>query len=291
MSVGLLAFLLTVRLLTIRRAVAPAAAFFTKVQMNEHNQRLQNAFLFHPADVRANRSGQLSPRQQARKRAGGKTMLLAMGIFVVVMLCTIGIVAFAAWQSGTFGGPDNRDMLISMAGIAVGVGMVILIGFLTSWRYMRTTLSKQISVAEGSAAFGKVRAEAAHFEIKIGATNLRLLTEEQQTAFQPGIEYRVFFLAGPAPTILSAEVIGTEAEAETYGREAETAPIEQDVVLLRQRRAVPLLFALAGLVLCIPIVGIAASSLPDDLRFLIMAGLCAVAIGFVPLALWFLGRR
>jgi len=216
-------------------------------------------------------------------------MWLAMGIFVVVMLCTIGIVAFAALQSSTFGGPGNRDMLISMAGIAVGVGVVILIGFLTSWRYMRTTLSKQVSVAEGSAAFGKVRAEAAHFEIKIGATKLRLLTEEQQTAFQPGIEYRVFYLAGPAPTILSAEVMGTEAE--TYGREAETAPIEQDVVLLRQRRAVPLLFALGGLVLCIPIVGIAASSLPDDIRFLIMAGLCAVAIGFVPLVLWFLGRR
>lgn len=259
--------------------------------MNELNQNLQNVFLFHPADVRANRGGQLSPRQQARRRVGGTTMWVAMGVFFVVMIGTIGIIAFAAWQSGMFSAPGSRDTLTSLVVMAAVVGGMIVIGFLTSWRYLAAARTKQISVAKGKAELGKVRAEAAHFEIKIGTTKLRLLTEQQQTAFQPGVEYRVFYLAGPVPTILSAEVVGTEAEAETAGGEAESAPVAQDVVLLRQRRAMPLLFVLAGLVLCIPIVGIAASSLPDHLRLVGMAGLCLIAFGFVPFALWFLSRR
>ncbi len=259
--------------------------------MNELNQRLQNVFLFHSADLGANRSGQLSPRQQARRRAGGMTIWVAMGVFVAVMLCTIGIFAFAAWQSGTFSGPGSGDMLTSVFIIAVVVGVVIVIGFVTSWGYIAAAHTKQISIAKGRAEFGKVRADTAHFEIKIGTTKLRLLTEEQQTAFQPGIEYRVFFIAGPAPTILSAEVVGTEAEAEAARGEEENLPVEQDVVLMRQRRALPVLFALAGLAVCIPVAGIAASSLPDNLRFVVMGGLCLVALSFVPLAVWFLSRR
>lgn len=262
--------------------------------MNELNQRLQNVFLFYPTDLRANRSGQLSPRQQARRRAGGMTMWVAMGVFVAVMLCTIGIFAFAAWQSarqaGTVSGPGRGDMLTSLFIIAAVVGVVIVIGFVSSWGYLAAARTKQISIAQGRAEFGKVRADTAHFEIKIGTTKLRLLTEEQQTAFQPGIEYCVFYLAGPAPTILSAEVVGTEAEAEAARGKGENPPVEQDVVLLRQRRALPVLFVLAGLAVCIPGAGIAASSLPDNLRLIVMGGLCLVALGFVPLALWFLSR-
>jgi hypothetical protein len=259
--------------------------------MNELNSRLQDVFLFQPSDLRANRKGQFSPRQQARRRMGGATMWLALGVFAAVMLCTIGIIAFGAWQSGAFSDVVSGEMLTSLVVIAAVVGIVIVAGVLISWRYMSAARTKQISIATGTAAYGKVNAGAAQFEIVIGATKLRLLTEEQQTAFEPGVAYRVFYLAGPAPTVLSAELVGTEAESEIAGVEAEGAPGEEDVVILRQRRAVPILIGLAGLAVCIPVAGIAATALPENYRLAGMVVLCFVALGFGLFATWFLGRR
>lgn len=259
--------------------------------MTELNQRLQEVFLFEPSDVRANRRGQFSPRQQARRRMGGTTMWLAAGVFAAVMLCTIALIAFAAWQSGTFSSAGSGEMLTNLVIIAAVVGIAIVAGILISWRYMGAARAKQISIATGTAAHGRANVDAAHFELVIGATRLRVLTEEQQTAFEPGVQYRVFYQAGPAPTILSAEVVGTEAESEAAGMEGEGGPAGEDVVLQRQRRAVPVLIALAGLAVCIPIAGIGATALPENVRLTAMVVLCFVAFGFGLFAWWFLSRR
>jgi len=249
--------------------------------MNELNQRLQDVFLFQSADLRANRGGRITPRQQARLRAAGSNMRLAMGVFVFVMLGTLGFFVLASRQSGASEGGSTPTLLI----VAAAIGVVILIGVLTSRGSMAATRSKRIGVAKGMAEVGRVRPDAAHFEIKIGATRLRLLTQEQLSAFQPGVEYRLFYLPGPAPTILSGEVVGSEAEAEAGAGEEAATPVEQDSVVRLQRRARPILFVLAGLTLGIPLLALATASLTGSLRWLVWVGMFAVAAGFVVWAL------
>jgi hypothetical protein len=256
--------------------------------MNDLNQRLQSTFLFSGADLRANRSGRLSPRQQNRLRAAGGSQRLALAVFVVVMAGTLAVILFGALLSSSRSGLEPGTLVLPLAIIAAVIGGVILIGLLTSRRYMLGAQIKQMVMAQGPAAVGRVRSEAAQFEIRIGAAKIRLLTQEQLEAFQPAVEYRVFYLPGPAPMVLSAEVIGTEAEAEVDAQDE--PPVEQDAVIKMQRQARSILIVLAALVLGIPLLGFAASALPAGLRWAVWVALLAVAVGFAYWALRRLGK-
>jgi hypothetical protein len=251
--------------------------------LNELNQRLQDRFLFSAADLQANRGGQFSPRQKARQGAAGSSMRLALGVFIFVMIGTIAIIAFSTVRSSS--AASIGDALPSLLIGSAVVGVVILIGVFSSRRYMTAARVKQISAAKGVAQVGRVRADSASFEIKIGATKLRLVTQEQLDAFQPGVEYRVFYLAGPVPTILSAEVVGTEAESDAIAALEKEAPVEQDRVVQLQGRARPILYVLAALVLGIPLLAIATADLTGWMRWALWAGMFAVAIGFAAWAL------
>lgn len=167
------------------------------------------------------------------------------------------------------------------SGVAVvGVtALILIVSLFSSRKHLAATKEKQIQKAGGEAARGKVKADAAHFELKIGKTRLRLLTQEQLDAFQMGESYRVHFLPGPTPTVLSAEALGTEAEAEQT-LEPET-PLEDDLVLQRHRKGRPVAAVLAVLTLGIPLAGFAVSYLPGPLRFLGMLALLGVGFGFV----------
>jgi hypothetical protein len=247
--------------------------------MHPLNRRLREVFFFSSGDLRANRSGQLSARQQARQQAAGASMGLGLLVFILVMFGTLGVIAFGSLSSGTSSSLTSPEMLTTL-GIAGGViGLVIVVGYFSSRKYMAPTRAKMFQKAEGTAQPGKIREDAAHFEVKIGRTKIRLITQEQFDAFQMGTDYRVFYLPGPTPTILSGEVIGTEAEADLMD-EPETA-LEQDVVLRGHRAARPVVIVLAVLTLGIPLVGFAAASLPSSLRSLVMLVLLAGAIGFV----------
>jgi len=138
-----------------------------------------------------------------RQRAAGASLCLAVVIFIVVMLATLGVVAFGAIRSGATN--SLQDSLPTLLIVAVVVVEVILVGVLTSLRYMTAARVKQISVASGLAQVGKVREDGSYFEFKFGKTRLRLLTVEHLEAFQPGVAYRVHYLAGAVPFILSAE--------------------------------------------------------------------------------------
>jgi len=249
--------------------------------MDERNQTLQMTFLFQPADLRANRNGRLTPRQQARLHHAGVSMRMAMAVFVIVMLGTAAIAILASWRSGAFAGASSQANFTTYAILAAVVFAVIVIGFLASRKAMVSTSSRQFFIATGTAAVGRVRPESANYELKIGATKLRLLTQEQLQAFQPGVEYRVFYLPGPAPTILSAEVVGSEAELDAAAREEGETPPEQDQVVRMQQRARPILYVLPVLVLGIPLVGIFATGLSEPLRSAMWALLLLLAIGFV----------
>jgi hypothetical protein len=254
--------------------------------MNPLNQRLRETFLFYSSDLLANRAGQLSERQQARQQAAGVSLRLGMTIFIVIMVGTLGVIAFASLQSGTATSLTDPELLNTLGIASAVIGLIILLSYLFSGRnYMKAAKSSKIKVAEGEAQPGKIKADAAHFEIKIGKSKIRLVTLGQFEAFEMGTAYRVYYLPGPIPTILSGEVIGTEAEANQY-REAETS-IEKDTVLEGHRRTRPIGIVLAVLTIGIPLTVFAAASLPGILRFVVMVVLWGGAIVFV---LWALRR-
>jgi hypothetical protein len=248
--------------------------------MNELNGQLQKNFYFSFTDLRANRGGQLSARQQARMRAAGSNTRLAIAIFIVVLLGSVGFIAVTTLGSGL---PVSRLTLVITA---VVVGVVILIGVLSSLKYITAQRARKISVAKGIAQAGRVREDQANFPIKIGATSLRLLALEQLEAFQQGVEYRVFYLAGPVPTILSAEVVGSEAELDALEASEPEAPVDQDSVVQLQRRGRAILYVLAVLALGIPLAGFAIPVLPPVLRWVAWAGLCGVSVVFIFWAVW-----
>jgi hypothetical protein len=252
--------------------------------MNDLNRRLQETFLFSNTDVRANRSGHVTRRQQARLKAARSGQRLALAIFIVVMVGTLAILGFSALiYSSQAGGPPT-EYLLQMVIIAAVVGSVILIGLLSSRRYLTDPTPRKMLMAEGPAQIGRVKPDEARFEIRIGAAKLRLAAEEHLLVFQPGTPYRVFYLPGPVAMILSAEVIGTEAEADADSGENQPLP-EQDEVVQRQQHARPILYVLAVLALGIPLAGFAVSVLPGALRWLAMIALLLIAIAFVYWAL------
>jgi hypothetical protein len=247
--------------------------------MNPLNQRLQETFLFSTNDLRANHSGRLSERQQARLRAAGASQRLSLGIFVVVMVGTLGVIAIGSLSSGSAASLGSPEMAATLLIASFAIGIVIVIGVLSSRKYVLATRPRKILVVEGSAQAGKIQPDEAHFEIKIGAVKIRLLTEEQLAAFQIGVAYRVFYAPGPTPTILSGEVVGSEVEARPDS-EPETT-LAQDVILQRHRRARPVLVVLAALALGIPLVAIATANLSGILRWGSIALLLGVSIWFV----------
>lgn len=253
--------------------------------MNALNQRLRETFLFYSRDLLSNRAGQLSARQKARHQAAGLSLRMGMTIFVLVMVGTLGVVAFASLQSGTAQSLTDPEMLTTL-GIAGGVfGLIILLSFLFSGRtYLKAARETKVKVAEGEAQVGKVKEDAAHFEIKLGKTRIRLLTLEQLEAFEIGTAYRVYYLPGPIPTILSGEVIGTEDEAHRF-LEAEL-PLEKDEVLAAHRRTRPIGVVLGVLAVGIPLALFAAASLPGVLRLIVFLLVLAASIGFIFWALW-----
>lgn len=251
--------------------------------MNPLNQTLRETFHFSSRDLLANRAGTLSPRQQARQSALGTSLKVGIGFFVVVMLGSLGVIFIMSSASGANEGASSFDTMVT-TGILIGVvALILVVSLFASQKHLAATKEKQIQKAEGEMSHGKIRADAANFEIKIGRTRIRLLTQEQLEAFQVGERYRVYFLPGPVPTILSAEVLGTEAEAESYIEPADS--IEDDEIIQRQKRARPIVVVLAVLTLGIPLAGFAASMLPDSLRCVAMFALLGVGIGFVVWAL------
>lgn len=251
--------------------------------MNPLNAKLRETFHFNSRDLLANRAGKLSERQKARQSAAGVSLKVGIAVFVIVMLGSLGIVFFFSSATGANEGASRFDTLVG-GGVVVGVtALILIVSLFSSRKHLAATKEKQIQRAEGEASPGKVRADAAHFEVKIGRTKIRLVTQGQLETFQMGESYRVYFLPGPIPTILSAEALGTESEAEAT-LEPE-APLEDDEILRRHRNARPVVIVLAVLTLGIPLAAFAVSSLPGPLRFLGMLALFGIAAGFVYWAL------
>jgi len=247
--------------------------------MNPLNRTLRDTFHFSSRDLLANRAGVLSERQKARQSAAGTSLKVGIGFFVVVMLGSLGVFFVMSSASGANEGASSFDTMVS-TGILIGVfALVLVVSLFASQKHLAAAKEKQIQKAEGEAGHGKLRADSANFEIKIGRTKIRLLTQEQLEAFRVGESYRVHFLPGPMPVILSAEVIGTEAEADSSIEPAEG--IEDDLIIQQQQRARRMVVVLAVLTLGFPLAMLAASALPESLRCVVWLGMLGVGFGFV----------
>lgn len=251
--------------------------------MNPKNQTLREIFHFSSRDLLANRAGKLSERQKARQSAAGVSLKFGIAFFVFIMFGTLAIIAFFSSATGANEGASEFDNMVSIVVLVSVFSLVLLISIFASRKQLAATREKQIQKVEGEASHGKLRADAAHFEIKIGRTKVRLLTPEQLESFQVGISYRVYFLPGSMPTILSAEVIGTEAEAEQFSEPADS--IEDDEILKQHQRSRPVVVLLALLTLGFPLAIFVVSSLTETLRCVAMFALLGIGIGFITWAL------
>lgn len=251
--------------------------------MNPLNQILRETFHFSSRDLLANRAGKLSERQQARQSALGTNLKVGIAFFVVVMLGSLGVIFIMSAASGANEGASSFDTMVT-TGVLIGVfALILVISLFASQKHLAAARGKHIQKAEGEAGHGKIRADSANFPIKIGRTSIRLITQEQLDSFRVGERYRVHFLPGPVPTILSAEVIGTEAEADLSIEPADS--IEDDLIIQRQKRARPVVVVLAILTLGIPLAMFAGSNLPAPFGVILIIGLFLLSIGFVAWAL------
>ncbi|MCX8061898.1 MAG: hypothetical protein N3D16_04905 [Anaerolineales bacterium] len=247
--------------------------------MNPLNQALRKTFHFSSNDLLANRQGRLSQRQQARQQATRAGIKLGVASFILVLLGTIGLFVAFSLSSGTTRGFAEQDSLIALAILGAVIGLIIVVGYFSSRKYIAATTSKTIQIAEGEVQHGKMRPDSGHFEIKIGGHKIRLLTPYQLDAFQVGTAYRIHYLKGPVPTILSAEVIGSEAEASLYSEEEES--IEQDIILQRLKKGRKIVAVLALLALAVPLVFLLTATLPGLLKAVIWFFLLIVSVLFV----------
>jgi hypothetical protein len=257
--------------------------------VNEQNRRLQTVFMFQAADLRANREGRLSRRQQAVRGAARSTSLLALVVFAVVMLSTLGILALSLLQTprGT-APPLDQGMLTTVGIVGAVLRGVFGVGLYISRPYSAALGSRLVRGARGRAAIAEETEN--NWQITIGPTWLRLPDPIQLAAFEPGTEYEVYYLAGPVPTVLSAAVARPGADAPDPAAEPE-APVAQDAQVRLIRRGGVLVVLIGLMAVQIPLTGILTAVLPDSLRVLVNWALLAEGIGFVVFALWWLSPR
>jgi hypothetical protein len=137
-------------------------------------------------------------------------------------------------------------------------------------------------------AAGPAEVAADGLHVRIGPTRLRLAGEEQLAAFTHGAEYRVYYLAGPAPIVLSAEVAGAGPTPDT---EDEAAPSVADGQVAVIRRGYLIVVLIGVLALVIPVAGIAAGRPSSGLQAVVWIGLLGAAIGLAWFAVRWLGAE
>ena len=241
---------------------------------SNRDRALREAFRFDASDLAANRSGRVSPRQDALLVAGRRGIQLGLAVFGAVMVGSVGLVALFDRELQTPGG---------QGGIAVAAGValvVIVVGYLQSRRYLSAAGSRKLSTAQGPAEI--VSDSESDCRVRFGQTSLRLPGVAALEAFEPGHEYRVYYLAGPVAQVLSAESLGRATSSDgPAADEAERETASAQIGIVRRGYVIVILIGL--LALGIPLAGFFVRDLPERLRPFAWAGLLAVAVGFV----WF----
>lgn len=174
-----------------------------------HANPLMQAFGFSPADVISNRHGELTAAQRERLdakhrdyfRKGNLTILLMWGGF------TLLIVGSLVLQGAP---PQDMEILpYALLGLTVFFGAAWLIA-----RFHARNLTRQrFTFAEGQARtktrkYYRYGREIHAYELRIGRHKFNLLSQDELSAFEDGVTYRVYYVPyAPLHIILSAEAL------------------------------------------------------------------------------------
>ena len=215
-------------------------------------------------------------------------MQLSLAVFAAVMLGTVGLAAFFNARLGErLGGPQGGSL--SGLGVPAGIALaVIVVGYFVSRPYLAAARSPRLSAARGRVEIVSDALDACR--VRVGGTELRLPDADALPAFRPGADYRVYYLAGPVATVLSAEALSGGATSRKAGPSSDIdADARERAATTTQsalfRRAYLIVVLLGILALGIPVAGVLVSDLPAGLRPFAWLGLLAVTIGFAWLAL------
>jgi hypothetical protein len=254
--------------------------------VTDRGDALRKAFGFEPADLAANRAGRLSARQTAVLRAGHGAMRLSFAVFALVML---GSAALVAVMAGGERRPGTSQAV--PAGTALAVALVVIaLGWGLSRRYLAAAAGRRLDVARGRAEIVATDAASHDVRLRLGPTVLRFPSAAHLAPFQPGTEYRVYYLPGPMPLVLSAEAVDAESRAGAETPDG-TAPEGPDPRLRTIRRGRIVLVLLGVLALGIPVVGMLARRAPAAWQPLLWPALLLLALGFAGFAVWWLSPR
>lgn len=180
----------------VRPPAAPAGTDTTVI--------LMTAFAFDADDLDANRQGRLSARQRLNLRATNQVMIIMGTVMVGV---TYLFLAFMPWLMNGSGSSSSADHL----GYVVGVGLITALlsgSMLRGYWQMRGQVHGWVAVAHGAAeppTRGTDPATRALLTARVGSLAVPLVSAEQASALVTGRLYRVYYLPGPLPRVLSVD--------------------------------------------------------------------------------------
>src|SRR5262249_38076920 len=128
--------------------------------------------------------------------------------------------AFFNWRLDTPGGWGGG------VGVAAAIAVVVVaIGYMASRRRLSAARSGRVMVARGPI---QILSETEQdCRVRVGGTPARLPGVDAVEAFQPGAEYRVYYLGGPVAMILSGESLASRESS--VGQDADADALEHAV--------------------------------------------------------------
>jgi membrane protein implicated in regulation of membrane protease activity len=175
---------------------------------------LQSVFEFTDDDLVANRAGHLSPAQQprlAKKQGLAQVANIIFGVGFLVILVVIAIIVLPGLLAPQPAGSSAVSPGI-IALVLVAVLGVVVFSFLRTRRKMRgvagavfttegeaKTRARMVEVGEGGAG--------TMYRLTVGKVTFPLSSGEQLAAFTEGQRYRVYYVKGTLPVVVSAEAV------------------------------------------------------------------------------------
>lgn len=180
-------------------------------------EALQAAFGFTPADLVENRAGRLSSSQHshmATQSKKGKAFNLGMGVVFVVFVIIIVTVVLPKMNSNSTSSSGTSSAVPPgiIFGVLAVVALVVGLTLVRTRRGMNRLTTGAVQSTEGPA---KTRAGTtgnvdqfsvmAIYRLTVGKVTFPLKDMTQLSAFEEGVNFRVYYMKGTLPVIVSAE--------------------------------------------------------------------------------------
>lgn len=174
-----------------------------------YDERLMQAFGFSSADQIANRHGELTGAQRERLdakrrdyfRKGNLTILLMWGGFTLLVVVSMFLQ-----------GAPPQDMAI-LPYVLLGMSAFFCAAWLIARFHARQMPRQRFTFAQGLARtrmrkYYRYGREIHHYELSLGRQKFNLLSQDELSAFEDGVSYRVYYIPyAPMHIILSAEAL------------------------------------------------------------------------------------